>query len=199
MASLDELAKQVDGTLLQPSTLEITGTASIPFAQKNDLTFVTNETYLKAFETSEAGAAVTPLGLQSSVKPCIQVADAEVAFAQIVALFRPPVQRPKVGISPQATVAPTAKIAEDVCIYPGAVIMDHVEIGCGSVIFPNVTLMENCCIGSHVKIFPGAVLYENTIVGDRSIVHAGVVLGAYGFGYTPVDGSHRLTAQLGNV
>jgi UDP-3-O-[3-hydroxymyristoyl] glucosamine N-acyltransferase len=96
-------------------------------------------------------------------------------------------------------VSPTAKISDDVCIHPGAVIMDHVEIGCGTVIYPNVTVMENCVLGAHVKVFPNAVLYENTIVGDRSIIHAGVVLGAYGFGYKPETGRNLLSPQLGNV
>ena len=96
-------------------------------------------------------------------------------------------------------VSETAKIADDVCIHPGAVIMDHVEIGSGSVIFPNVTVMENVVIGQDVRIFPGATLYEKTVVGHRAIIHAGAVLGAFGFGYKSNDGVHRLSAQLGNV
>jgi len=37
------------------------------------------------------------------------------------------------------------------------------------------------------------------VIGNRVTIHAGVVLGAYGFGYETVDGQHRLSAQLGYV
>jgi UDP-3-O-[3-hydroxymyristoyl] glucosamine N-acyltransferase len=43
------------------------------------------------------------------------------------------------------------------------------------------------------------VLYENTVVGPRCVIHAGVVLGAHGFGYCCEEGRHQLSAQLGNV
>jgi UDP-3-O-[3-hydroxymyristoyl] glucosamine N-acyltransferase len=90
-------------------------------------------------------------------------------------------------------------IDEGACVHPGAVIMDNVQIGSGSVVYPNVTIMENCILGEDVQVFPNAVLYENTIVGARSIIHAGVVLGAFGFGYQSNTGRHILSAQIGNV
>jgi UDP-3-O-[3-hydroxymyristoyl] glucosamine N-acyltransferase len=43
------------------------------------------------------------------------------------------------------------------------------------------------------------VVYEGTIVGDDCIIHAGAVLGAYGFGYSVVQGRHERSAQLGYV
>jgi UDP-3-O-[3-hydroxymyristoyl] glucosamine N-acyltransferase len=64
---------------------------------------------------------------------------------------------------------------------------------------PNVVIMEHCRIGDDVTLFPNVTLYENTIVGDRCLLHAGVVLGAYGFGYKTQGGRHHLSAQLGNV
>ena len=109
------------------------------------------------------------------------------------------VQRTQSGISPQAIVSPSAVIDEGACIHPGAVIMDNVQIGFGTVVYPNVTIMENCRLGRDVQVFPNSVLYENTIVGDRSILHAGVVLGAFGFGYQSNTGRHVLSAQIGNV
>lgn len=201
MRRLEELAQQVYGRVTGPQCEELIlhGAASLPRAVAQQITLVTSENYLRQFESGTAAAAVVPIGLASSTKPCIEVANPEAAFAQIVALFRPGLQRSATGISPQAIVSPTAHIESDVCIHAGAVIMDNVTIKKGSVIFPNVTIMENCCIGSDVQIFPGAVLYENTIVGDRCIVHANVVLGAYGFGYSTVQGQHRIGPQLGNV
>ncbi len=206
MWSLDELAQIVDGCLRPGSPAcdaeqptEIHGASSISNARRNDITFVTSPKYLEEFESGPAAAAIVACGLTSSRKPCIEVENPENAFAKVVVLFRSPINRPKIGISPDAMVSPTARISDDVCIHPGAIIMDNAEIGCGSVIYPNVTVMENCRIGAHVRIFPNVVLYENTEVGDRCIIHSGVVIGAYGFGYSTVSGEHHLSPQLGNV
>ncbi len=42
-------------------------------------------------------------------------------------------------------------------------------------------------------------LRERTIIGDRVILHSGVVLGADGFGYEQVNGTHKKIPQVGNV
>jgi UDP-3-O-[3-hydroxymyristoyl] glucosamine N-acyltransferase len=202
MPRLLDLARLVSGLMAGPNGLEdivIDGAASVGRADCGQITLVTSESYLRRFENSPATAAVVPLGMVSSRKPCLQVENPEHSFSAIVALFRPQLQRKNSGISPQAMVSPSAIIDKEVCIHPGAVIMDGVRIQSGTTVFPNVTIMENCQIGKDVKIFPGAVLYENTEVGDRCIIHANAVLGAYGFGYTTVGGTHRLGPQLGNV
>lgn len=199
MWRLDEIANLVHGKIAGPNDVIIQGAGSVSRAEPHHLTLVTSPEYLRQFELSSACAAIVPPHLCSDKKPCIQVDQPEAAFSKIVSLFRPQLNRSKFGISPNAVVSPSAIIEEDVCIHPGAVVMDNVTIKAGSVVFPNVTIMENCRIGAHVKIFPGAVLYENTEVGDRCIIHANVVLGAYGFGYSTVEGAHRLAPQLGNV
>lgn len=199
MRRLRELSRLVEGEVTAHPDLEISGAASISRAGPTEITFVASPKYVEAFLESDAGAAVVCRDLGITDKPCIQVDDVQTAFAEIVELFQPPVEREKIGVSKQAIVSPSARIADDVCIYPGAVVMDNVEIGFGSVIYPNVTVMENCVIGANVRIFPNSVLYENTVVGDRSIIHAGVILGAFGFGYRSNSGEHKLAPQLGNV
>ena len=201
MRRLGELSEIVGGHLTAQPDLKITGAASISRAQPMDITFVTSRSRFDDFLASDAAAAVVCIGLDlpETKKPCLLVEDVTGAFVEIAELFRPPVARTKIGISPEAIVSPTAIICDDVCIHPGAVIMDNVEIGFGSVIYPNVTVMENCVIGAHAQVFPNAVLYENTVVGDRSIIHAGAVLGAFGFGYKSNSGRHILCAQIGNV
>jgi len=74
-----------------------------------------------------------------------------------------------------------------------------VTIGNRTVIHSGVQIMASCRIGDGTVLFPNVVLYENTVVGSRTLIHAGAVIGAYGFGYTLVEGRHRLSAQLGYV
>jgi UDP-3-O-[3-hydroxymyristoyl] glucosamine N-acyltransferase len=204
MKRLNELANHVSGKILGNAERQVSGAASLDLATRCDITFATNEKHFEKFLTCSAMAAIVPDSLECDElvlgeKSIICVNDPESVFTQIVQLFRPPVQRKRIGVSPHAFVSSTAEISEDVDIHPGAHIADGVKIGCGSVIFPNVTVLENAVIGSNVKIYPNAVLYENTVVGDRTIIHSGAILGAFGFGYRSNEHGHALSAQLGNV
>ena len=199
MMRLHQLAQLVGGNMTSAEDPVINGAASIARANNMQITFACSTKHHDQFLASNAAAAIIPKEIESSDKPCIRVENVEVAFAKIASHFKPPIERPNNGISPQAIVSPIASIATDACIHPGAVIMDGVQIGAGSVIFPNVTVMENVCIGENVTVYPNVTIYENTVVGDRSIIHAGAVLGGFGFGYKSDNGKHLLSAQLGNV
>lgn len=199
MMRLHQLAQLVGGNLTSTEDPEISGAASISRASTSQITFACTSKHHELFLASQATAAIVPRSISASDKPCICVDDVELAFAKIAAHFKPPIERPKNGISSAATVSPISTIADDVRIHPGAVIMDGVQIGSGSEIFPNATVMENVRIGQNVKVYPNVTLYENTVIGDRSIIHAGAVLGAFGFGYKSGSGRHLLSAQLGNV
>ena len=61
-------------------------------------------------------------------------------------------------IHPLATVAPGAKLGENVEVGPYAVIYDNVEIGDGTVIYPHATIFEYVKMGRNCAVFPGAVV-----------------------------------------
>ena len=61
-------------------------------------------------------------------------------------------------IHPFATVAPGAKLGENVEVGPYAVIYDNVEIGDGTVIYPHATIFEYVKMGRDCAVFPGAVV-----------------------------------------
>ena len=46
---------------------------------------------------------------------------------------------------------------------------------------------------------PNVVIYDNVTVGDRVILHAGVVIGADGFGYVRGDMGYHKFPQIGTV
>lgn len=197
--TLAELGQLVGGTLTCHEPLEIHGAATLAAARPGEITLLDSTDKPHRATRTEASAAVVPRGVLPEGLPAIQVDDVHAAFAKIVLRFRPLRAPARLGISPQALVSPTARLAPGVDVYPGAIVGDDVEIGPGSVVHSGVQIMAGCHIGENVTIFPNAVLYENTVVGPRVIIHAGVVLGAYGFGYNVVDGRHQLSAQLGYV
>jgi len=197
-ATVAELAALVDGNLVGDGTVLVRGAAPLPEAGPGDITLVDRADRGEALVT-KASAVVGPRSLMLHGLPVIQVDDVHRAFTVIVARFRPPRTRRRVGISPLAVVSPSAKIGQDVDVYAYATIGDEVEIGDRTVIYPGVHVLEGAKIGPDVTVFPNAVIYENTVVGPRCVIHAGAILGAYGFGYYCSDGRHQLSAQLGNV
>ncbi len=200
MRRLQELAEAIGGTVAGSEQAEIMGVATIARSQKGDVTFAQTQQHYNDFLDTDAEAVVVSSLIELDPNRNAIIVEQPVdSFTEIVTLFRPPIVRTPIGISPQAIVSDSAIIAEGVSIHPGAVIMDGAKIGSGTVVFPNVTIMEDCTIGANCRIFPGCVLYEHTELGDRVVLHGGVVLGAYGFGYLSSESGHKLSAQLGNV
>lgn len=198
-ATVAELAAMVGGRLVGDGDVVVRGVAPLGDAGPGDMTLVDGAEKHARLALSKAAAVVAPRTFTPSGLPAILVDDVHRAFAAIVALFRPPRISPRTGISPLAVVSPSARIGANVDLHPYATIGDDVEIGEGTTIHAGVHVLAGTKIGPGVTIFPNAVLYENTVVGPRCVIHAAAVLGAYGFGYSCVDGRHRLSAQLGNV
>ncbi len=198
-ATLAELAARVDGRLVGDGNIVVHDASPLGEASPGHITLIDGAEKNGCLASSRATAAIVPRSFIPNGIPVIQVDDVHRAFSAIVAFFRPPRPSRRVGISPMAVVSPSAKLGNNVDIHPFATIGDNVEIGDNSTLHAGVHVMAGSRIGPDVTIFPNAVLYENTVVGPRCIIHAGAVIGAYGFGYSCVNGRHRLSAQLGNV
>ena len=198
-ATLGELAALVEGRLLGDEDILIQGAASLRDAEPGQITLIDGDGKTHLLQQCRAAAVIAPRNFSSQDFPAILVDDVHRAFAIVVLHFHPQRRARRIGISPQASISPTARIAENVDIYPYATIGNDVIIAAGSTIHSGVHIMAGAQIGEDVTIFPNAVLYEDTIVGPRCVIHASAVLGAYGFGYGFADGRHVLSSQLGNV
>lgn len=197
--TLHEIALLVDGTVVGDSEIEITGASTIRDAQKGDITLANDARLAGELKSSSASAVIvsgdfTPEGVSH-----VRVADVHKAFERIVGRFCPPWHRTKIGVSKSAQIGSSVTIGRDVDVYPNAIIGDNVIIGRGTVIHSGVVILDGTIIGEDTTIFPSVTLYENTRIGSRCIIHAGVVIGAYGFGYDTVEGRHKISAQLGYV
>lgn len=198
-STLGELAALVDGRVVGDPGLPIHGAAPLCDARPGHITLMDGSERNRRVRHCAASAAVVPPEMEPNGIAAIQVENVHHAFAAILRFFHPARPKPHVGVSPLASVSPTACLAEDVEVHPYATIGGDVIIGRGTVIHAGVHVMAGSRIGDGVTIFPNAVLYNDTVVGPRCVIHAGAVLGAYGFGYEQVEGRHTLLAQLGNV
>ena len=198
-ATLAELAELVGGRLIGDGSVTVHGAKPLGEAGPGEITLVYGAEKAGSSALRQTAAAVVPTSYVATDFPVIQVDDVHRAFSMIVTRFCPPRERARGGVSSAAVVSSSARLGQNVDVFPQATIADDVEIGDNTVIHSGVRILEGVKIGSDVTIFPNAVLYENTVVGPRCVIHAGAVIGAYGFGYSLVEGRHRLSAQLGNV
>ncbi len=198
--ALGELAAAVGGRLVSGDpALPIVGAATLETVTAGGITLVDSPDKLPMLDRSPAAAVIVPSDSGKLSLPSIEVADVHAAFATVIQRFRPPRTIPWCGISSQAVIDSSARLAADVAVHPLASIGPDCELAAGVTIHAGVCLMAGCRIGAGTTIFPNAVLYENTVVGERCIIHAGAVLGAYGFGYKVSEGRYALSAQLGWV
>jgi UDP-3-O-[3-hydroxymyristoyl] glucosamine N-acyltransferase len=176
----------------------VSGVATLEAALESDLAFLANPKYRKAAETTRAGALLVGPGERITGRDLLEVGEPYPALARILALFHPP-SRPRAGVSPDARLGRDVEVGAGVHVAPFAVIGDgcvlapRVSVGAGTVVG------ADCTIGEDTVLAPRVVLYPGTRVGARCLLHAGVVLGADGFGFATTGGEHLKVPQVGRV
>ena len=178
---LADIANLLGGELIGDGTIDIQDVAEYERASPKDLSYV--ESAKKLDTHSDAGALIVPQGLETSC-PSISTKNPRLSFARAVSLFRPP-RKFQPGIDAQASISDTAHIGDGVYVGPFASLAGGAVVGDGSYIGAGVHVGEKVNIGSGCFIHPNCVLYTEVEIGARVILHAGVVLGADGFGYIP--------------
>ena len=145
---------------------------------------------------------VAPEGLDAGALagvPVARVADARLALAALSGLLddRPD---PATGErSERAFVHPTASLGEGVTLLPGAVVLAGARVGDRSVLGPGSVVGEGSVVGADCVLHANVTLYDGVRLGDRVVLHAGVVVGADGFGYAASPGGAVKVRHLGGV
>jgi UDP-3-O-[3-hydroxymyristoyl] glucosamine N-acyltransferase len=123
----------------------------------------------KLGETRAAAVILAPESEKLTRLPRIVAENPYAYFARVSQLFNPSTTQ-ALGVHPTAVVSKTVSLGERVSIGAGCVIGDDVVIGDDSCLYPRV------------------VIYPKCFLGKRVVVHAGVVIGADGFGITREEG-----------
>jgi UDP-3-O-[3-hydroxymyristoyl] glucosamine N-acyltransferase len=79
------------------------------------------------------------------------------------------------------------------------VISDGAEVGENSIIAAGCKIGENSKIGKNCRFDGNVVVYHNCTIGNNVIIQANSTIGSTGFGYSFIDGSHRLIPHNGGV
>jgi UDP-3-O-[3-hydroxymyristoyl] glucosamine N-acyltransferase len=178
----------------------VTGVAGLREATSKDVSFLASPKYQAAVKATRARVLIVarnlPVDFDGAV---VRVDNPSEAFAELVRQVAPPPVTFAPGVHPTAVVASTAKLGKDVSVQPHAVIEDRVVIGDRTVIGAGAYIGHESRVGADCRFYANVSLRERTIIGDRVILHSGVVLGADGFGYEQVNGTHKKIPQVGNV
>ena len=198
---LGELARLIDGELVGDPEKIIRGVNTLPEAGGDEVSFLTNPRYEKYMSLTSAGAVIVGDNYVPSAShpDLIKCKDPYFAFKQLMVEFYGYREHPFRGISPDARIDSTAKIAGDVVIAPFVTVSAEAEIASGTVLYPGVFVGPRCKIGRDCVLYPNVVLYEGTILGDRVTIHACSVIGEDGFGYATHQGKHEKIPQVGCV
>ncbi len=168
-------------------------------AGAGDVTFLTNDKHRAGMENSGAGAVILTERLDGLNKPQLIVKDVNAALIEVLTIFAPKLKSAPEGIDPTARVGKDVKIGKGVSVGPVVVINDGVEIGANSVVGSGCKIGENSSIGENCRLDSNVVIYHNCRLGNNVIVQANSTIGSTGFGYTFIDGAHRLIPHNGGV
>jgi len=195
---LSDIVSYVSGRYDGPADVAITGVAPLSDAGEGQISFLSNPKYAPQLASTNATAILVANDLEGDSPRYIRVANPYFAMARVIAKFfdrRPAPQ----GVSPQAAVAATARLGNNVAIGAFTFIGEDVELGDDVVIYPNVTIEANCEIGDGTVIYPQVSLYHGTRVGKRCVIHSGAVVGSDGYGFATEGGRHHKIPQVGIV
>ncbi len=184
--------------------LHLDGIGNLTTANPQQLSFLANPHYIPSLANSQAGAVLTTTEHQDKVGQntiALVVSAPYLAYASASQLFA--YQSLMSGIHPSAVIAESAVIGNGVTIGPFCVIGEKVQIGERSVLDANVVIEANSNIGTDCVIKSQVVIGHDCVLGNHVRLHAGVSIGAEGFGFAPtsnpsITGWERI-AQLGRV
>jgi UDP-3-O-[3-hydroxymyristoyl] glucosamine N-acyltransferase len=195
---LKELAAWVGGTVIGDGDVDISGGAAIEEAQPGEITFISNPKYLSMLSSTKASAVIVSPNVTQGDKPLLSIANPYLAFAKILSLYTQKAYQPK-GITPQASISPTARVGKEVTIYPFVCVGDRCSIGDRVTLYSGVSVGEDSSIGDESVLHAHVSIYPGTIIGKRVILHSGVVVGSDGFGYVKDGKKNVKIPQVGHV
>ncbi|MBX2861788.1 MAG: UDP-3-O-(3-hydroxymyristoyl)glucosamine N-acyltransferase [Vampirovibrio sp.] len=201
LRSLQDIATQVQGTVVGDGSIEVTQLVHPMMATSpQDLPFAIEPQALEILPHTPVKAAIVskemtvPDGVLAGY---IVVERPRVALAQLLNIFDKPVHaydgvHPSAIVESSAQVDPSAKIGAFVYVGEGA------KIGKGAVLMSHVTVGAEAVLGEDVLLHSGARVGERVILGNRVILQHNVSIGADGFSYvTPEKGSIESARESG--
>jgi UDP-3-O-[3-hydroxymyristoyl] glucosamine N-acyltransferase len=199
-----ELTGDGSGQISAVGTIEAAGENEVAFIRDSKLHYEPDGTtadgkYISAVRQSLAGAVITGRRIEDLEKPQLIVKNVNAAVIEALNVLAPELKAAAEGIDPTAKVADGANIADNASIGAGVVIEDGAEIGPNSIIGSGCKIGQNSKVGGNCRLDSNVVVYHNCTIGSNVVIQANTTVGSTGFGYSLIDGSHKLIPHNGGV
>ena len=196
--TVSELAAHVGGHVFGDTNIVVHRVAGLETAAEGEIAYVEDEKFFAVASASKASCVIAPEGADVQALCRIEVKKPKLAFALIAEILHPPKQRTP-EIHPSSVIAPSAKVSDRVFIGAFVCVGENSSVGEGTQIRAGAKIGDNVRVGSDCVIHPNVFLEDGVTIGNRVILHAGVVIGADGFGYVRDEHSHHKFPQIGTV
>jgi UDP-3-O-[3-hydroxymyristoyl] glucosamine N-acyltransferase len=201
--TLGDIAAHLGGELIGDSAVRVTRIGPLEGATPSTISFLSNPKYQSQLAVSQAACVLVSPAMRDAAAArgaAIVLDDPYLGFARLTRLWAERL-RPATaaGVHPSAVVDASARIGAGVHIGPLAVVEADAVIGDHAVIGPHCVIGRGAAVGEGTRLSAHVTLGFGCRIGARGIVHPGVVIGADGFGFAPVQGRWEKIEQLGNV
>jgi UDP-3-O-[3-hydroxymyristoyl] glucosamine N-acyltransferase len=200
----EQIAGMLEGRVEGNSSAEVSGLSKIEEGKAGTLTFLANPKYISHIYSTGASIAIVSNDFVAEqalpeTLTLIRVADAYGSFAKLLEAYSQ-FKRPRPGVHASAVIDSTVDIGENVHIGAGVVIEAGASLGNNAVIMAQSYLGEHVKVGNFTTVHPGVKIYSECVIGANCTLHAGVIIGADGFGFAPqADNRYAKVPQIGNV
>ncbi len=200
---IEDIISQAKGDYISRFETTLNSVSELEDADSKSVCFYENEAYSNKLKSCKAGLIIVHTDFDNSLNEysnLLKVDKPYFTFMVLVKLWLEMDKQTKVSkISAKASISNRAIIGDSVSIGDNVVIEDKVVIGNDTTIEANCVIKEGTVIGNNCYLFPNCTIYDNMILENNVILHAGVVIGADGFGYILYDGIQEKVPQIGNV
>ncbi len=132
-----------------------------------------------------------------TTKTFIRVADVDLAWLELLRLFRLPLEA--LDIDSSAKIHPSVVLGAGVQVGAFAVIAQGANIGAGSIIGAHSLIGERSVLGQGCLIHERVTIRHDCFLGNGVLVQSGAVIGADGFGFHRTEAGYVRQEQIGAV
>ncbi len=195
---LSEIATKLKARRIGDGQRDITGVNTIADASGSELCFLTSAKHAKTLGQSAAAGVLVDKPVDDCAMAQLVVANVNAALITVLELFAPKLIALE-GVHPTAVIELTAELDKTVAVGAGVYISHGVKVGPCTVIGPNCSIGEKSEIGSQCRLDSNVVVYHHCRIGNDCILQSNSTIGSIGFGYSFIDGQHRLIPHNGGV
>ncbi len=201
--SAGRIAQLINGKVEGDGSIEVSSFGKIEEAKQGQLAFLANPKYEDFLYRTNASVVIIneDYELKQPVSATlIRVADAYIAFANLLQKYQEMMREQLTGIQDPSYIDTSALLGKNVFVGAFTYIGENAAIGNNVKLYPGVYIGNDVKIGDGSIIHPGVKIYFGCCIGNNVTIHAGTVIGGDGFGFAPQDdGSYKKVPQIGNV